>query len=92
MSLKSLNPTVVPLAEMLRELGYRTPADVGLAVTSILDGKGDAGIEQHSLEISRTAVEVLISLIDHNRRGLSTLPKLHFVPGTWVDGSMLPSK
>jgi len=83
---------IASLAEMLRELGYRTPSDVGLAVTSILDGKGDAGIDQHSLEIGRTAAEVLISLIDHNRRGMSTLPRLHLVPGTWVDGSMLPSK
>jgi len=49
---------IASLAEMLRELGYRTPADIGLAITSILDGKGNAVIDQHSPEIGRTAAEV----------------------------------
>lgn len=80
------------LRTWLIRLNYRVPQDVGLAALSVLDGGADAGIDQNSREIGRTAVQTLISLIHHNERGIPQLPREVLVSGRWVDGVTLPAK
>lgn len=80
------------MPEMLSKAGYRVPQDIGLAALSVLDGCADAGIDQNSLEIGRTAVQTLISLIHHNERGVPLFCREVLVGGRWVDGKTLPQR
>ncbi len=77
---------------LLAEAGYRVPQDLGLAALSVLDGCCDAGIYQNSEEIGAAAVQLLISLLHHNQRGIPQIPREVLVPGRWVDGKSLPPK
>lgn len=76
--------------DLLSLAGYRVPDDVGLAAMSILDGRSDAGIDQHPEEIGRVAVLLLISLIHDGDRGEPLLFREILVEGSWVDGSSMP--
>jgi hypothetical protein len=80
------------LRRCLESLKYRIPQDVGLATTTVLDGKLDAGIDQNSNEIGRVGVEALTSLIHNNLRGIPDIPGHTLVVGKWVNGSTLPDK
>ena len=52
------------LVRLLKEIGVRVPEDIGMAVTSVLDGEGMPGVDQEpKLEIGRVAVLVLVSLV-----------------------------
>jgi LacI family transcriptional regulator len=77
---------------MLGQAGYRVPRDIGLAVLSVLDGNADAGINQNSAVIGEAAVQMLISLIHHNERGIPKVCRELLVEGEWVDGRTLPPR
>lgn len=81
---------IVP--QLLANAGYRVPQDIGLATLSVLDGGINAGIYQNSEEIGAAGVQLLISLIHHNERGVPEIPREVLIPGRWVDGSELPVK
>lgn len=83
---------VADAAEMLKRAGHRVPQDVALAALSVLDGNADAGIDQNSAEIGRAAVQLLITLINHNERGIPNVCRELLVEGRWVDGQSLPRK
>jgi len=83
---------VAPLRDMLSKLRWRVPEDVGLAALSVLDGNADAGIYQNSAEIGRAAVQLVISLIHHNERGVPEVCRELLVEGQWVDGQTLPTR
>jgi DNA-binding LacI/PurR family transcriptional regulator len=83
------------VAEMrgtLAKVGCEVPADLGLAAFSVLDGGADAGIDQNSREIGRAAVQMLISLINHNERGIPEICRELLIEGRWVNGGTLPLK
>jgi DNA-binding LacI/PurR family transcriptional regulator len=75
----------------LANAGHRVPEDVALASFSVLDGMSDAGINQNSLEIGRVAIQLLISLIHHNERGIPNICREVQIEGFWVDGRTLPN-
>jgi DNA-binding LacI/PurR family transcriptional regulator len=76
----------------LQKSGYRVPEDIGLAALSVLDSGIDAGIDQNSAEIGRAAVQLLISLVNHNECGIPKICRELLVEGLWVDGKTLPAK
>lgn len=76
--------------DMLGRLGFRVPEDVGLAALGIFDCPIDSGIHQNPREIGRVGVQMLISLINGNIRGLPAIRQDVLVKGTWTDGSSLP--
>lgn len=78
------------LRGMLEAVKCQVPQDVGLAVLSVLDGNADAGIDQNSKEIGKAAVQLLISLINHNECGVPNICREVLVEGKWVNGSTLP--
>lgn len=83
--------TDVPTAkEMLVMIGYTVPKDVALAVLSVLDGNADTGIYQNPEEIGKAAVEMLISLINHNHTGIPKICRELLIEGEWVNGTTLP--
>jgi DNA-binding LacI/PurR family transcriptional regulator len=76
----------------LQTIGYKIPKDVGLAALSVLDGNADAGIDQNSEEIGKVAIQLLISLINHNECGIPKVCREVLVEGEWVNGSTLPPR
>lgn len=80
------------LRGLLQSINYNVPKKIGLAALSVLDGNADAGIYQNSEEIGRVAVQLLISLINHNQVGIPKICREVLVEGRWVNGSTLPVK
>jgi DNA-binding LacI/PurR family transcriptional regulator len=76
---------------MLQELGYGIPRDIAVAGTSG-DVPVDAGINQHSEEIGRIAVEMLVKQININERGVPPAPCRILVESHWVDGASMPRR
>ena len=72
--------------DWIRELGYRVPGDVGLALISRF-GKSDdiAGIDEQNDLLGVAAGKYLVSLLQHNERGLPQYPLYTMVEGRWVD-------
>lgn len=77
---------------LLDAIGLRIPDDIGLAATSILDGRADSGIDQQSGEIGRVGVLLLNSLISDGARGIPEILSKIVVTGKWVNGRDLPRK
>jgi DNA-binding LacI/PurR family transcriptional regulator len=80
------------VADLLNQSGLRVPEDIGLAVTSIPDGGGDAGIDPHPEEIGRVGFLMLHSLINDRARGIPAILRQIRVEGSWVDGESLPDR
>lgn len=80
----------VDYRELLQKAGYRVPADIAVAVTSVLDGGADSGTDQHPEEIGRIGMLLPNSLICDGERGIPTTFRQILVEGSWVDGSSLP--
>jgi DNA-binding LacI/PurR family transcriptional regulator len=78
--------------ELLDGAGCRVPRDIGLAVTSILDGGADSGIDQHPEEIGRVGFLMLKSLLNDGSRGIPKIFRQNLVEGSWVDGASLPDR
>jgi DNA-binding LacI/PurR family transcriptional regulator len=77
---------------LLRDAGYRVPEDIPVAVTSVLDGGADSGMDQHPEEIGRVGMLLLNSLINDGARGIPTIFRQILVEGSWVDGTSLPDR
>jgi DNA-binding LacI/PurR family transcriptional regulator len=77
---------------LLRDAGYRVPEDIPVAVTSVLDGGADSGMDQHPEEIGRVGFLLLNSLINDGQRGIPKIFRQTLVEGTWVDGTSLPDR
>ena len=81
------------LPSLLARLRLRVPQDIGLSAFSVLDGGGiDAGIDQNSEEIGRSAFRLLASLFLHQERGLPPIVHEILIEGRWVDGASLPDR
>lgn len=78
--------------EMLQNLNFSIPKDVGLATTSVHDTTIDAGIDQSPYEIGRAAVRMLTALIAEKSFGLPEQCNETLIEGKWVDGPMLPRR
>lgn len=84
--------SIANLREMLERAGCRVPEDLAVAVTSLLDGHYDCGVDQNSLEVGRVAMATLAGLIHQNERGVPQYCRRILVEGRWVDGTSLPAK
>ena len=71
---------------------HREVLACNVAALSLLDGNADAGIYQNPKEIGRAAIQLIISLIHHNERGLPEICRELLVERHWVDGNTLPPK
>jgi DNA-binding LacI/PurR family transcriptional regulator len=83
---------VAEVRNMLNSAGRRVPEDIGLAVFSVLDGNADSGIYQNPEEIGKAAIEMLISLINHDHTGVPPICRELLIEGKWVDGTTLPPR
>ncbi|WP_438479249.1 substrate-binding domain-containing protein [Oleiharenicola lentus] len=69
----------------LREEGISVPGQVGFASVCVLKPEG-AGIYQHFEGIGAAAVDLLISQLYTNQRGLPQHPQTNLILGSWQSG------
>lgn len=74
----------------LAEAGRDLPGDVGLVSLDVTSVHADwSGVEQHSEEIGRAAVDMLFSKLHAGERGIPALPRTVQVHGHWREGRTL---
>lgn len=73
------------MERITRELNLRVPNDIGIVCLSETS-KGYAAIDQNSREIGIAAVDLLVSMIHRNERGIPAIPRRLLIEGTWRDG------
>jgi len=74
----------------LSSAGYSVPEDIGLVSLDVTSVHADwSGLEQHSDEIGRAAVDMLFSKLHAGERGIPNLPKTLQVHGHWHEGRTL---
>ncbi|MEO7099208.1 MAG: LacI family DNA-binding transcriptional regulator [Luteolibacter sp.] len=85
---------VIDFLDLLKRAapGMSVPDSFGLAVTSVLDGRADSGIDQNAVEIGRVGFLMLNSLINDGALGIPKIFRQILVEGSWVDGKSLPLK
>ena len=70
--------------------GRNAPRDIGLVSLDVTSVHADwSGVEQHSEEIGRAAVDLLFSKLQAGERGIPRLPRTLQVHGHWHDGRTL---
>lgn len=78
------------MTDLLKRIGYNTPQDIGLAYVTVRPGGGTqhhaSGIDVNAAMIASTAIDTLVSAVEHRRFGLPKLPRQTLVPGKWHQG------
>jgi LacI family transcriptional regulator len=70
----------------IRELGYDVPGDLGVCMAQRMSRTEDiAGIDNQMDLLGDAAASLVISLLQHNERGLPVYPRTITVEGRWVD-------
>lgn len=72
----------------IQELGLRVPDDLGLIQYEWrADHGGWAGMDQRNDLVGAAAVDMLISMVHHNERGVPQHPRATLIGSHWVDGA-----
>ncbi|HTQ30376.1 MAG TPA: LacI family DNA-binding transcriptional regulator [Opitutaceae bacterium] len=94
--LKQQKPDVIitpfpdKLHSLLESLDRRVPGDVGLAHLACSENSSKySGIYQNGRLIGATAVEVLVSMVEHHEKGLPVQAVTSMVEGVWNTGATL---
>jgi DNA-binding LacI/PurR family transcriptional regulator len=81
------------LGGWLERWGLHLPRDLGLVnLSGTRLGETVSSILQSSEAIGEHAIDLLVSGIEHNERGVSALPSTLLVPGKWNEGQTLCSQ
>jgi LacI family transcriptional regulator len=72
----------------IAELGMRVPEDIGLIQYEWRSQHGEwAGMDQRNDLVGEAAMDMLISMVHHNERGVPEHPRATMIGATWIDGS-----
>lgn len=78
------------MTDLLKRIGYNTPQDIGLAYVTVRPGGGTqhhaSGIDVNAAMIATTAIDTVVSAVEHRRFGLPKIPRQTLVPGRWHQG------
>jgi LacI family transcriptional regulator len=81
-----LSAMPVEIMEFIRELGYRVPEELGVAVISrFTRTEGIAGIDERMSLLGEGAVEAVVGMISRNEKGLPTHPHYTLIEGNWTE-------
>jgi LacI family transcriptional regulator len=76
--------------DWLRQRGEDPPRSVGLVCLNCPDDRGAlAGIYQNGPAVGSAAVDLLVTMLEHNERGVPSSPRTVHVCGKWVAGQTL---
>lgn len=74
----------------MNDLGLDMPADIGLAYLEVTAQTPDAsGIERGPERVGAAAIDLLVTMLNHNQRGLPGIDSTLLIKGIWVDGTTL---
>lgn len=76
----------VAIERAMVELKVRVPEQVGMVCLSDTR-KGFACIDQNGPEVGTAAVDLLVSMIHRNERGIPEIPRRLLIEGTWHTGT-----
>ncbi|MBP7142853.1 MAG: LacI family DNA-binding transcriptional regulator [Opitutaceae bacterium] len=75
------------LLDWLATLGLRAPRNVGLANVDLRpEMKGTTGIDQNSHKVGAAAIDLLVSQLRRNEKGIPSVPRIVMVEGSFVQG------
>ncbi|HEY0945321.1 MAG TPA: LacI family DNA-binding transcriptional regulator [Opitutaceae bacterium] len=78
------------LETLVKGAGLRVPEDIGLAALSVpAPGHAHAGVYQNGRLIGENAMDLLISMVERNERGLPLQAVTMMVEGCWNEGRTL---
>ncbi len=81
------------VAPALEKLGLRIPRDIAFVDLFLEDFTGaQAGVRQNHEAVGARAVELLTTLLQHNKFGIPESSTTTFVKGSWYDGASCPPK
>ncbi len=76
----------------LKRLGLRVPEDMGFVVHDwTAKMPGYAGIYQRRDQLAAAAVDLVVTQLSQNERGVPQVPRLLMIPPQWVEGSSVRS-
>jgi len=76
------------LLQMLPEVGLRIPEDVAvLNVASASAQRGESGMRESNEIIGASAVKLLVSMLQHDERGVPVVPHQTTIEGRWIEGN-----
>lgn len=75
---------------ILTGAGHRIPEDVRVINLVQRGERGLAGIDPHTTEVGRAAVDLLTSLVQGNKLGMPTYPRKISIKGHWTPGASFP--
>jgi len=85
-----VSPASTLLLDHLRNLKLRVPRDIGVASLACPEMNHIcSGIWQNGRLLGATAVDNIISMLEHNERGLPAQTRVTMVEGVWNDGQTL---
>lgn len=86
----ALDPVV---REWLGDLGKRVPEEIGLSFLEVTERTADAsGIDRGSERVGAAAIDLLVTMLHHNQRGLPTHDNTLLIKGSWVEGTTLRAR
>jgi DNA-binding LacI/PurR family transcriptional regulator len=78
----------IAVAEVLKDLGYRSPEDIGFASLDVdEDNLSLSGINQNNFYTGQKAVDVLVGLLQRGETGIPAIPIRLLVESTWNMGA-----
>jgi LacI family transcriptional regulator len=81
-----LSGYAIEIQQWIEELDYRIPDEMGVCVISRFSRtEGMAGIDEQLDLLGEAAGSFLVSLLQHNERGLPFYPRYTLVEGRWID-------
>ncbi len=80
------------LLEVLKQLGYRVPQDIGFISLACYPSDPWAGVDQQRRLSGANAVNLIAEQLYHNESGLPDTPKNLLIPGIWHEGDTLRSR
>lgn len=81
------------ILEWLREMRIAVPETVAVAHLDHRADMGDvAGVRQNHAVAATAAVDLVVSQLNHNERGIPPDPRLVLLDGTWVPGATAPER
>lgn len=85
-----VSPGSEALLAHLTKLGLRLPRDLGLASLALPErNHACSGIWQNGRLLGATAIDNIVSMLEHNERGLPEQTRVTMVEGVWNDGQTL---
>jgi LacI family transcriptional regulator len=76
------------LLRLLPDAGLRIPEDVAVVNVAAASAKrGETGIRESNEIIGSTAVKLLVSMLQHDERGVPIVPHQTTIDGRWIEGN-----